>query len=372
MRKDDARVAVAMSGGVDSSVAAALLVEAGRGVVGITMDLFPLVRRAGRAAGPPAACGRSAARDAARVAAILGIRHVAADLHEAFERTVVDDFCREYARGRTPNPCVRCNRLVKFDLLWEKARRLGAARLATGHYARVAYDRSRRRWLLKKGVDEAKDQSYFLSGLTQDQLARTLFPLGAMTKAEVRRTAARLGLGPGVAARPESQEICFVPGRDYAGFLRKRIPAAFRPGPIVDREGRVVGRHKGIIHFTVGQRKGMGVAGPHPYYVIALDPEADAVVLGRDEDLWRRRVRVVGVNWVALRGLARARRAAVKIRHRQREAPARLRPGAGGSVLVEFESPQRAVTPGQTAVFYDGDVVLGGGTIDAALDVDGV
>ncbi|MBN2206434.1 MAG: tRNA 2-thiouridine(34) synthase MnmA [Candidatus Aminicenantes bacterium] len=368
---DDGRVIVAMSGGVDSSVAAALLVEAGRDVAGITMDLFAPGEWTGRAKEAVAGLERNAARDAARVAAALGIRHVTVDLHAAFERAVVSDFCREYARGRTPNPCVRCNRLVKFDLLWRKARRLGAVRLATGHHARVAYDRSRRRVLLKKGLDAAKDQSYFLYGLTQDQLSRTLFPVGGLTKAEVRRAAARLGLGRGLAARPESQEVCFIPGRDYARFLGERIPDAFRPGPIVDRRGQTIGTHQGIIHFTVGQRRGMGVSGPHAYYVVSLDPDTNTVVLGRDEDLRRRRIRVVDVNWIANEKLTRTRRAFVKIRYRHREAAARIRPLAGGEVIVEFETPQRAVTPGQAAVFYDGDVVLGGGTIEAALDENG-
>jgi tRNA-specific 2-thiouridylase len=363
-------VAVAMSGGVDSSVAAALLVEAGHDVTGITMDLFRLPRGACRSEGLQSCCGKAARADAARVASALGIPHLTADLRREFERTVIADFCGEYARGRTPNPCVRCNGLVKFDLLWERARRLGAERLATGHHARIAYERARRRYVLRKGFDAAKDQSYFLYAMTQDHLARTLFPVGEMTKADVRKAAARLGLS--VASKPESQEICFIPDRDYARFLRARIPGAFRPGPIVDREGRVVGGHRGIAHFTIGQRKGMGVAGPYPYYVLSLDPDTATVVLGRSEDLLRRRLRVADVHWVALPGLSRPRAAAVKIRYRHQEAAAVLRPAGAGEVLVEFEAPQRAVTPGQAAVFYEGDAVLGGGTIVEALGESGV
>jgi len=369
MKKRRSVVAVAMSGGVDSSVAAALLVEAGHDVTGVTMDLFALPAGACRADDLQSCCGRTARADAARVAAALGIAHVTADFRKDFERAVVADFCREYARGRTPNPCVRCNRLMKFEILWKRVRRLGAERLATGHHARIEYDRSRRRFLLKKGFDAAKDQSYFLYVLTQDQLARTLFPVGGMTKAEVRRTAARLGLS--VAAKPESQEICFIPDRDYVRFLRARMPDAFRPGLIVDREGRVVGGHQGVAHFTIGQRKGMGVAGPHPYYVVSLDPDANRVVLGRGEDLLSRSLRVVDVNWIAIKGLVRPRPAAVKIRYRHREAAALLRPSESGEVFVEFEAPQRAVTPGQSAVFYEGDAVLGGGTIAAGLDAGG-
>jgi len=362
-------LAAAMSGGVDSSVAAALLVEQGHEVVGITMDLFPLPSRACREGDLQSCCGLSARADAVRVAAALGISHVTADFRKDFERAVIADFCEEYRRGRTPNPCIRCNRLVKFELLWKRVRRLGAERLATGHHARIEYDRSRKRFLLKKGFDQAKDQSYFLHSLTQEQLARTLFPVGGMTKADVRRAAARLGLS--VAAKPESQEICFVPDRDYARFLRERMPAAFRPGPIVDRTGRIVGQHRGIAHYTIGQRKGMGVAGPHPYFVLSLDPDTNTVVLGRGEELMKKRLRVAEVNWIAVKGLARAREAAVKIRYRHREARAVLRPSKAGEVVVEFERPQRAVTPGQSAVFYDGEIVLGGGIIAAALDEGG-
>ncbi len=355
-----------MSGGVDSSVAAALLLERGHEVIGLTMDLFSLSSEACRDEGLQSCCGAKARRDAAGVAAALGIPHYTADFRKDFERAVIADFCGEYRRGRTPNPCVRCNALVKFGCLWKRARRLGADRLATGHHARVEYDPSRKRFLLKKGFDRAKDQSYFLHALTQDQLGRSLFPVGGMTKAEVRRTAARLGLA--VAAKPESQEICFIPDRDYARFLRERIPAAFRPGPIVDREGRILGEHRGIIHYTIGQRKGMGVAGPHPYYVLSLNPATNTVVVGRGEELMKRRLRVADVNWIAVENLKDEREAAVKIRYRHPGAKAVLKPVKPGEVIVEFKRPQRAITPGQSAVFYDGETVLGGGLIATALD----
>jgi tRNA-specific 2-thiouridylase len=247
-----------------------------------------------------------------------------------------------------------------------RAERLGAERIATGHYARIDFNESAGRWRLLKGVDPDKDQSYFLYPLTQEELARTLFPVGAMRKVDVRVLAAKLGLS--VAQKPESQEICFVPDDDYAAFLRARIPEAFRPGPIVDTSGRVVGRHEGLLNFTIGQRKGMGIAAPQPLYVVALDVAANTVVAGRNEDLFRSRLSVTDVNWVALSGLSAPRTADVKIRSRHEGAPGLLMPGPDGSVFVEFEKPQRAITPGQAAVFYAGDVVLGGGTIDRVLD----
>jgi tRNA-specific 2-thiouridylase len=358
-------VVAAMSGGVDSSVAAALLRDQGSDVFGMTMNLFALPKAVCASDVLRSCCGAGARRDAGRVAAMLGIPFYVADFRRTFARTVISDFIEEYRRGRTPNPCLRCNRYVKFGPLLRRAERLGAKRIATGHYARIDFDESAGRWRLLKGADPDKDQSYFLYPLTQEELARTLFPVGAMRKADVRALAAKLGLP--VAQKPESQEICFVPDDDYAAFLRARIPEAFRPGPIVDTSGRVVGRHDGLLNFTIGQRKGMGIAAPQPLYVVALDVAANTVVAGRNEDLFRSRLSVMEVTWVALSGLSAPRTAEVKIRSRHEGAPGLLTPGPDGSVLVEFEKPQRAITPGQAAVFYAGDVVLGGGTIDRVL-----
>ena len=352
-----------MSGGVDSSVAAALLQAEGREVVGVTMTLFALPRAACASDELRSCCGAGARRDAGAVAAVLGIPFFLADFRRTFERAVVEDFIAEYRRGRTPNPCLRCNRFVKFGPLLRRAGRLGADRLATGHYARLETDAASGRRLLKKGIDPDKDQSYFLYPLSQDELRRTIFPVGHLRKAEVRALAERFGLP--VAGKPESQEICFVPDDDYGRFLRERVPEAFVPGPIVDRAGRTIGRHAGILNFTIGQRKGMGISAPRPLYVIAIDPAENTVVAGPNEDLFRARLRVSDAHWVAISGLRGPLRAAVKVRYRHAEAPAVLHPDEGGVVVVEFDKPQRAVTPGQAAVFYDGEFVLGGGTIEA-------
>ena len=356
------KVVVAMSGGVDSSVAAALLREQGCEVIGITMDLYALPKEVCRSENLKSCCGRKAQEDANRVAIALGISHYVVDFRREFERTVVDDFSREYGRGRTPNPCLRCNQLIKFDLLLDRAQRLGADHIATGHYARAEFDPTIGRYLLKKGKDKDKDQSYFLYTLTQAQLARTLFPLAGLTKKDVRKIADKFALP--VAQKEESQEICFVPDRDYAKFLRGRIPQAFRPGPILDAQNRVVGRHEGIIHFTVGQRKGMGIAAPHPLYVLSIDAEKNAIVIGKNEDLYRNRLEAADVNWIAFEKLSEPKVVLAKIRYRHAEAAATIYPLDGGRVRVEFGKPQRAITPGQAVVFYDGETIVGGGIID--------
>jgi tRNA-specific 2-thiouridylase len=359
-------IVVAMSGGVDSSVAAALLKNEGRKVIGITMDFFGPAEDAHPTDAGRSCCGRPAGQDAGRVAAKLGIPFFLADFRLTFEQAVIEDFILEYRRGRTPNPCVQCNRFVKFGPLLQRAERLGAEGIATGHYARVGYDAPSGRWLLRKGLDPDKDQSYFLYPLSQAILSRTSFPVGELRKAEVRALAEKFDLP--TAHRPESQEICFVPDDDYAAFLRTRIPEAFRPGPIVDVWGRVIGRHAGVLNFTIGQRKGLGVSAAHPLYVVAIDTAANKVVVGRSEDLYRKRLVVGDVNWVALEGLKGMTEAAVKIRYRAAEARAVLHPQEGGTVLVEFDRAQRAAAPGQAAVFFREDIVLGGGTIEHSLD----
>jgi tRNA-specific 2-thiouridylase len=359
-------VAVAMSGGVDSSVAAALLKEEGFEVIGITMNLFSLPKEVCLSEDLRSCCGWKAQEDASRVAKVLGIPHYIVDFRREFEESVIADFCREYGLGRTPNPCIRCNQFIKFSLLLDRAKRLGADFVATGHYARTAFDTGSNRWLLKKALDAAKDQSYFLYPLTQDELSGTLFPLGGWTKNEIRRLAARYELP--VARKPESQEICFIPDQDYPRFLKERVPEVFRPGPIVDLGGKTIGEHNGIVHFTVGQRRGMGIAAPHPLYVIEVDAERNTIVAGKNEDLHASRLEASNVNWISIEKLEAPMAIRAKIRSKQAESRAKIVPQDSETVLVEFEKLQRAVTPGQAVVFYDDDTVVGGGIIVRALD----
>jgi len=355
-----------MSGGVDSSVAAALLRDEGFEVIGLTMDLYALPARYCVLDGLRSCCGRTAREDAGRVAAKLGIPHFLVDFRREFEERVIADFCAEYGRGRTPNPCIRCNERIKFGLLFERARRLGAERIATGHYARIGPDPTTGRFLLRKAADPAKDQSYFLYALTQEELGRTVFPLGGLSKSEVRRIAREHGLP--VAEKTESQEICFIPDDDYPGFLKERLPGAFEPGPIVAPDGRVLGVHKGVAHYTVGQRKGLGVAAAHPLYVIAVDVERNTVVAGPNDALYRKALVASRLNWISREKPGAPIDVRARVRSRQAEAPARVRPAGPDRVRVEFEKPQRAIAPGQAVVFYDGEVVVGGGTIDRVVD----
>jgi tRNA-specific 2-thiouridylase len=363
-------IAVAMSGGVDSSTVAALLRAAGHSVIGLTLQLWNQRRLAGREGMPESVQGRCCSLDdvydARRVAETLGIPYYVVNQEERFERDVVRPFVEEYLSGRTPIPCSLCNNHLKFDQLLIMARQVGAARLATGHYARCDYDAQRGRWLLRRAVDVAKDQTYFLFGLTQEQLSRTLFPLGHMTKPQVRELARQHGLA--LAEKPDSQEICFVPGGDYKRFLDAYLAEQGEAlpdtsGELVTAGGEVLGTHAGIHNFTVGQRKGLGVATGSPLYVIQVNGAARQVVVGRDEQLWSRTLRARNVNWIAVDELRSAMRVAVKIRHRHEPAPALLELAGGGEALVTFDERQRAITPGQAAVFYDGDVVVGGGWI---------
>jgi tRNA-uridine 2-sulfurtransferase len=358
------QVLVAMSGGVDSSVAAALLHKKGYDVIGVTMNLFSLPRELCRSDELRSCCGWKATEDAHDVAVRLGISHLVVDFRPEFEKSVIADFCKEYSRGRTPNPCIRCNEQIKFGLLLERAKRLGADYVATGHHARVVFSRSGKRFLLKKGRDRAKDQSYFLYSLTQEQLSRVLMPIGNLTKREVRELAQKWNLP--VAAKPESQEICFVPSGRYPEFLKERIPRAFLPGPIKDTSGRALGQHKGIIHFTVGQRRGMGIAGAQPLYVISIDKKKNTILVGTSGDLHRKTLLASRISLISGQKHKRVLQVRAKIRYKHKEAKARVTFLSSRQASVEFETPQRAVTPGQSVVFYERDVVLGGGIIERA------
>lgn len=356
------RVVVAMSGGVDSSLTAALLVRQGYDVIGVTMQIWDP-----NAPDDPdhrGCCSLSAVGDARRVADILDIPYYVLNFRQLFNEKVVDYFLQEYARGRTPNPCIACNRYVKFAGLLHKARALGASYLATGHYARVGYDQQWGRYLLRKGVDQSKDQSYALYHLTQDILPYFLMPLGEFTKKETRRLARELGLP--VAAKPDSQEICFIPNDDYGAFFQVHMPEALKPGRIVDTHGRILGRHRGLPLYTVGQRRGLGIAADKPVYVVALDPERNEVVVGYDEDVYGKELIADDLNFIAVDTLTAPLRVTAKIRYNAKEAAATVTPLQEGAVRVVFDTPQRAITPGQSVVFYDGDVVIGGGVIREA------
>jgi tRNA-specific 2-thiouridylase len=359
-----------MSGGVDSSTVAAMLRAEGHNVVGLTMQLWNQRRLAGRDGMPDAVEGRCCSLDdvydARRVAQQIGIPYYVVNHEERFERDVVRPFVEEYLSGRTPIPCSLCNNHLKFDQLLIVAEQIGAERVATGHYARVAFDVRRGRWLLKRPADLSKDQTYFLFGLTQEQLARTLFPLGDMTKPEVRERAHKHGLA--IAAKPDSQEICFVPGGDYKRFIDAYLAEQGESlpdtaGHLVTTHGEVIGEHSGIHNFTVGQRKGLGVATGSPLYVIQISGASRQVVVGGDEHLYSRTLRARRTNLISVDDLDEPMQVTVKIRHRHEPAPATIERSGPDEILVTFDHPQRAITPGQAAVFYDEDVVVGGGWI---------
>lgn len=354
-------VAVAMSGGVDSSVAAALLLDQGFRVVGITMRVVPSDPPPyPRGSRPP-----DSVEQAARVARALAIPHHAFDLQEPFARHVIDPFCEDYAAGRTPNPCLRCNRFIKFGELLRRAEQLGARRFATGHYARTRRDEPSGRWLLLSGVDKGKDQSYSLYALSQQQLARALFPLGQMTKSQVREIAAQLGLP--TADRTDSQEICFLAGQSYGEYLQQHRPGLAAPGPIVDRRGRQLGRHRGIAFYTVGQRQGLRVASGKPFYVIGIDAAGNRLIVGGEDDLLWRGLWMREVNYVSLPSLPpEGKTVSAKVRYSASPAEARAQP-ENGRVKLDFTRPQRAIAPGQAAVCYRGDTVLFGGNIETGF-----
>ncbi len=356
------RIVVAMSGGVDSSVAAALLTEQGHDVIGLSMQLYPSAG-SGQATDEHfgSCCTLDDLNDARRVAAAIGFPHYILNFEKQFRETVIANFVSEYASGRTPLPCAHCNSDLKFSTLLERARGLGAERVATGHYARVE-QRADGRWLLKRSADRDKDQSYFLFSLTQDQLARAVFPLGELTKPQVREQARRLSLN--VADKPDSQEICFVPDDDYAAFVAKHEPAVVRTGAIVNEDGERLAEHAGVHRFTVGQRKGLGVSAPAPLYVLKIDAESRDVTVGPRSSLGRDRLSASAVNWISVDPPAGWLPASAQIRHRHTATPGRVRALANGRAEFVFDTPQPAVTPGQAVVFYDDDVVVGGGWID--------
>ena len=362
-------IAVAMSGGVDSSTVAAMLRADGHPVVGLTMQLWNQQRLAGREGMPEQVQGRCCSiedvYDARHVAEQLGIPYYVVNHQERFERDVVRPFVDEYLSGHTPIPCSLCNNHLKFDQLLMTAQQIGAEVLATGHYARVEYSEERSRWLLLRGRDLGKDQSYFLFGLTQEQLSRTVFPLGNMSKPEVRELAQQHALT--LAKKPDSQEICFIPGGDYKRFIDAYLAEQGEEltdtsGELVTTSGEVVGTHAGIHNFTVGQRKGLGVATGSPLYVIELRGDKRQVVVGGDDDLRSQTLRANRLNWIAFDKLVGSMRVKAKIRHRHEPADAEVRM-EGDQAFVTFDEPQRAITPGQAVVFYDGDVVVGGGWI---------
>lgn len=353
------RIVVAMSGGVDSSVAAALLQEEGHEVIGITMQVHPANGPTEETERFGGCCGVGAVVDARRVAHRLGIPHYVANFRDVFARKVIADFCREYSLGRTPNPCIRCNRFVKFEALLRRAQELGADVVATGHYARI--DRSNGRYLLKKGADRSKDQTYVLYMMDQEQLGHTLFPVGELTKREVRRIAERLELS--VAAKPESQDICFIPDNDYARFVREYTGVDAGPGHILDREGNVLGEHRGITSYTIGQRKGLGISSGAPLYVVAIDREANTVTVGGKEEVYATGLVAAALNWVSVEKPEKPLSVRAKIRYLHQEAEAVVTPSGEDEARVVFREPQMAITPGQAIVFYDGDTVVGGGTI---------
>lgn len=360
-----ARILVAMSGGVDSSVAAKLLVDAGHEVAGVTLKLFSGddidAENAKRTC-----CALSDVEDARRVAYKLGIDHFVYNFRDLFAEKVMKGFVNSYLRGETPNPCIDCNRFIKFDKLIERALLLGYDYVATGHYSNIERDETTGRYLLKRGLDRTKDQSYVLYSMTQEQLAHTLFPLGNMDKVEVRRIAEEAGLIN--ARKPDSQDICFVPDGDYPAFIERAVPGTVKPGSFVDTEGKPIGEHKGITHYTIGQRRGIAVAFGKPMYVVAKDAEKNTVTLGEDEDLRASSLEAYDFNLISVEFLSGPIQIQAKIRYNQTEQDATLIPEENGTYRVDFARPQRAIAPGQAVVCYMGDTVIGGGTIRSQRD----
>lgn len=355
---------IAMSGGVDSSVAASLMVERGYECIGCTMKLFEASdsgEEIEERINEKACCALENVEDAGSVARKLSIPYYVFNFKEEFRNCVIDKFVSCYESGKTPNPCIDCNRFLKFKKLMQRAEELKCDVVVTGHYARVSYDEAGGKYLLKKGLDEKKDQSYVLYALTQEQLAHIQFPLGEFDKPQVREMAAERGFVN--ANRPDSQDICFVPNGDYASVIEEYSGKNFPPGDYVDLDGNPIGKHKGIIHYTIGQHKGLGVAFGEPRYVCAINPKENTVALGRNEDLFSVYALAGDFNWISGEVPKGEIRCRVKVRYKQKEQPATVKPVGEDRAEIIFDEPQRAITAGQAAVLYDGDVVLGGGTI---------
>lgn len=358
------KVVVAMSGGVDSSLTAALLVKEGYEVIGVTMRLSDETREYSEL-DDRGCCTLKAVDDARKVADTLGIPHYVMNFRDMFQEKVIDYFIDEYAKGRTPNPCIACNRHVKFEGLLQRSLALGAEFLATGHYAKIEHDEGAGRYLLCKGNDTAKDQSYALYHLNQQSLHHFMLPLGDYTKVQTREMAAKFNLS--VADKPDSQEICFIPNDDYKSYLEMKVPEALKQGDIVDLDGNVLGRHNGVPLYTIGQRKGLGIAAKTPLYVVGLDLAKNKVIVGENKNVFAKELIAHDMNWITLDRLCDPLRVKAKIRYGAKEEMATVVPIHEDVVRVVFDEPQRAITPGQSVVFYDGDHVVGGGVIVRAV-----
>ena len=355
------KVMLGMSGGVDSSVAAAILLEQGYDVIGVTLQIWQDIdEEAKKSEG--GCCSLSAVDDARRVANKLGIPYYVLNFKDIFKQTVIEYFKEEYFKGRTPNPCIACNRHVKWQAMLDKATSMGIDYIATGHYARVEQDISSGRYLLKKSVTDRKDQTYALYNLTQHQLGRTVMPCGAFTKEQIREKAKEIGLT--VATKPDSQEICFIPDNNYGRYLTENCDNKIVPGKFVDTKGKVLGTHKGIVHYTIGQRKGLGIAFGKPMFVVGLDVKNNVIILGEDTEVFSDSLIASDLNFISVEKPEDGMRVSAKIRYSAKEAPATINLLGKDKIKVTFDQPQRAITPGQSVVLYDGDTVVGGGTID--------
>ncbi len=369
MNKTKEKVVIAMSGGVDSSVCASLMVNQGYDCVGMTMRLWKGKEAESASCSSQSCCGDESVEDARLVAEELGIPYYAINFKEEFWEKVVTRFADEYFAGRTPSPCILCNEKLKFDTLYKKAMDIGATKVCTGHYARIRYDEERGRWLLLRGQDPKKDQTYFLFSMTQEQLSKTLFPVGEFNKEKIREMAGADNLV--TASKPESQDICFIPDGDYAKFLERHFPekAKSSGGAIKHVNGTELGRHKGIHSVTIGQRRGLGVAFGQPLYVTGIDAKTNEVTVGTHEDALKREFTIDRVNWILEEGVpGKTYSATIKIRSRSPEKPGTITALDGGKAIVTFDQPQHAITPGQACVFYVGDTVLGGGWIETVSD----